>query len=251
MTTRRPKPTSCRNTRTYPTTTSIRLAAARRRRSGPDWARFARACFATSEGFDERFRRPSVEDIELGYRVRRFGWRLQLAPEFRGCHLKRWTLWGSIVTDISARGIPWAQLIRKFQAFNNDLNTRTELRMSVVLAYLFLFFARAVRDSLGGAGRGREPVRDGVAELFVLPLVRPDARNLVCAARLSRHVLHHVCNGVSFVVGTGLFAGESLRPECARRHFSRNLAAASCDQPRCDLIGRPLCLTCRRERHFS
>src|SRR6185295_6336097 len=84
-------------------------------------------------GFDEHFARPSIEDVELGCRATQAGYRLRLDPRFRGCHLKRWTLWGGLATDVTARGIPWAQLIQKFRWLRNDLNTRTELRLSVVL----------------------------------------------------------------------------------------------------------------------
>ena len=189
-------------------------------------------------GFDERFRRPSVEDIELGYRVRRFGWRVQLAPEFRGCHLKHWTLWGSIVTDISARGIPWAQLIRKFQAFNNDLNTRTELRLSVVLAYLFLFSALALF-----ATRWAAPV--AAANLIGMALLNYSYYRWFARTRgtwfelrvFPAHVLHHVCNGVSFVVGTGLFVASrfgltvpgAISPGIWRPRVATSHAAISSD----------------------
>ncbi len=42
------------------------------------------------------------------------------------------------MTDIRARGIPWTQLIHRYGALANDLNTRHELRWSVVLSYVLL-----------------------------------------------------------------------------------------------------------------
>jgi hypothetical protein len=70
--------------------------------------------------------------------VKRAGHRLRLDPRFRGKHLKRWTLYSSIVTDIWARGVPWTQLIHRYGALANDLNVRWEMRLSVVLSYVLL-----------------------------------------------------------------------------------------------------------------
>lgn len=157
-------------------------------------------------GFDERFRRPSVEDIELGYRISRLGYRLRLDPRFHCCHLKRWTLWGSIVTDVSARGIPWAQLIQKFRAFNNDLNTRLELRLSVVLAYVLLASLLAIvltpwaTAGVAIAALGLIALNYKYYRWFVRE------RGVIFGLRVfPAHVIHHLCNGLSFGVGTALF----------------------------------------------
>ncbi|NJR31347.1 glycosyltransferase [bacterium] len=58
------------------------------------WAGFGavrRDAFLSVGGFDERFERPSVEDIDLGYRLNAAGFRLMLDSTLRCCHLKRWT----------------------------------------------------------------------------------------------------------------------------------------------------------------
>lgn len=86
-------------------------------------------------GFDERFTRPSIEDIELGYRLTQAGYRLRLDPRIRGTHLKPWTLRGGIVTDVRDRGVPWTQALLKFGAVANDLNISWSGRAAVALAY--------------------------------------------------------------------------------------------------------------------
>src|SRR6266851_463734 len=66
-----------------------------------------REVFWAVGGFDaERFKRPSIEDIELGVRLRMAGYRVLLDREIQGTHLKHWTLGSVIWTDITCRAIP-------------------------------------------------------------------------------------------------------------------------------------------------
>lgn len=62
--------------------------------------------------FDEKkYRRPEMEDVELGYRLRDASHRIILDPAILCTHLKRWTLGGMLKSDFTRRGLPWAQLL--------------------------------------------------------------------------------------------------------------------------------------------
>ena len=71
-----------------------------------------RRAFENIGGFDERrYRHPSIEDIELGYRLRQAGHRIFLDKSLQVTHLKQWTISSIIRTDITRRAVPWARLI--------------------------------------------------------------------------------------------------------------------------------------------
>jgi GT2 family glycosyltransferase len=95
-----------------------------------------RSVFLEIGGFDaERFPR-AIEDIELGYRLRRAGHRILLDKALQGTHLKRWTLRSVIRTDICHRAIPWSRLILESKNSPDDLNLKDEQRLSVALVGL-------------------------------------------------------------------------------------------------------------------
>lgn len=97
-----------------------------------------RKAFFAIGGFDERFRRPCVEDIDLGYRLRHAGYQIRLCKNLQVKHLKCWDLITLIKADFFYRALPWTQLILENKALNNDLNLQTSSRISVVLAYGFV-----------------------------------------------------------------------------------------------------------------
>ena len=104
------------------------------------WAGFGvvrRSVFLKLGGFDtERFPRPSIEDIELGYRLKQSRANIYLAKNLQVKHHKAWDLFGLIKTDVIDRGIPWTKLLLsdKTKAIN-DLNLQTSSRISVVAVY--------------------------------------------------------------------------------------------------------------------
>jgi GT2 family glycosyltransferase len=102
------------------------------------WAGFGavrRTVFESVGGFDEaRFAR-CMEDIELGYRLRRADQRIVLEKAIQGTHLKRWTLGSIIRTDVQCRALPWARLMLE-QQVPGDLNLKMSQRTSVALVGL-------------------------------------------------------------------------------------------------------------------
>jgi GT2 family glycosyltransferase len=92
-----------------------------------------RQAFAGHGGFNHGYDVPSVEDIELGMRLRRDGVKITLAPEIQVKHLKRWTLWKMLRTDVVHRGIPWTRLILASGHLPNDLNLTWTNRASAAL----------------------------------------------------------------------------------------------------------------------
>jgi GT2 family glycosyltransferase len=92
-------------------------------------------------GFDERYRRPSIEDVELGYRMRATGHRIRLIKEAQVTHLKRWTLRSWLSADLRDRALPWARLIRAGRGLPRDLNFTLRDRAAAALMGLALALA--------------------------------------------------------------------------------------------------------------
>ncbi len=109
-----------------------------------------REVFLAMSGFDASYTRPAIEDIELGYRMRRAGRRILLDRDLRVKHLKKWTFWGLLKTDVLDRGIPWTELILRDHNMPNDLNLEISQRVSIGLVYLMLLYAAIHAFRFGG-----------------------------------------------------------------------------------------------------
>jgi len=92
-----------------------------------------RDIFLKSGGFDERYRLPSIEDIELGYRLKAAGHRLYVDKHLQVTHHKRWGAWALFQSDFFRRALPWSALILRSGRLENDLNIDWVSRLKVGL----------------------------------------------------------------------------------------------------------------------
>lgn len=95
--------------------------------------------FLEFRGFDtERYPNPSIEDIDLGFRLWRAGRKLLLDKLIQVKHLKKWSVRGLLRADISYRAIPWTRLILETRCLPADLNLTFASRASAVLVGLLV-----------------------------------------------------------------------------------------------------------------
>lgn len=173
-----------------------------------------RAAFLAVFGFDEvNYRWPSIEDIELGYRLSRRGAKIRLFKDWQVTHLKRWTFGHLLRSDIFNRGVPWTRLLwretlrsatdRGARPFLKDLNLQTSNRVSVVCVYL-------LAATLLGAALHVLSLAASVLLAVALLWLNRDlyiffARRRGWAFAVQAvffHWLYYLYNGVSFALGT-------------------------------------------------
>ena len=94
-----------------------------------------RDVFLAVGGFNETYIKPSIEDIELGYRLKKAGHMIRLCKSLQVKHWKRWTVASMIQADFFQRALPWTQLIHRNRGFVNDLNIDVSGRASVMLTF--------------------------------------------------------------------------------------------------------------------
>jgi glycosyltransferase involved in cell wall biosynthesis len=97
-----------------------------------------RDVFQIVGGFSAAYRRASIEDIELGYRLRKAGYRTRLLKSLQASHLKHWTLRALLASDVRDRALPWTQLIMREREMHADLNLKRTHRASALCVCLGL-----------------------------------------------------------------------------------------------------------------
>ena len=160
-----------------------------------------RDAFDAIGGFDhERFPRPSIEDIELGVRLRAAGRRIMLEPAARGTHLKRWTLHSMVRADLAARGAPWV-VLQLQRGVGDSLNLAWRHRAAAAAAVLATGAAVTRRPRCAIVALG---AMAGVNASFYLLLFRCGGLRLALAG-VPLHLVHHLTAVASVPAGLALW----------------------------------------------
>ncbi|QDV38459.1 glycosyltransferase family 2 protein [Tautonia plasticadhaerens] len=169
-----------------------------------------RELFLAMGGFDPQlYRRPAIEDIELGYRLTRAGHRIELIRDLQVTHLKRWTFREVIRTDVLRRGVPWTLLMLRSGVAETDLNVSGTQRASVAAT------------GLTGLGVLLSPIEPSALALLVLgpaAVVTLNARFYRFLARrlglpratlsVPLHLLYFCCCGVSVAIAVTIWLAQ-------------------------------------------
>ena len=162
--------------------------------------------FQTLGGYDESYNQPSIEDIDLGYKIIDAGYKILLCKNLQVKHYKKWTFVSLLKTDFFNRAIPWTKLIYHNNNFLNDLNLKNSSRFSVFLIFLIVLFLSGsfwLNELLICAG-----FSGVILFLINLPLYRffNKKRGLWFAFRVvPMHWLYFLYSGIAFGIGTILY----------------------------------------------
>jgi GT2 family glycosyltransferase len=145
--------------------------------------------FERAGAFDaDRYRKASIEDIELGMRLSAAGARIRLDPKLLGTHLKEWTLGSMVQTDFSRRGVPWVALMARTGATPSGLNLSFRHRTSAAASVVLVLGLAARRPRVAaGAAIGLLALN---ASFYALLLRRRGP--VQATAGVALHVLHHL-----------------------------------------------------------
>ena len=154
-----------------------------------------RDVFDKSGGFVEH----PIEDIELGMRLSRSGARILLDPTVQGKHLKDWSLWSMLRTDLLVRGIPWVGLLLEYRgsASVSTLNLGWRHRLSA-LSCVALVAAAVLRSLWLGAAMLALLVALNFS--FYRLLVRREGFPRAVGG-VALHVLHYLVGVVAVPIG--------------------------------------------------
>jgi len=191
-----------------------------------------RRVFLEAGMFDEwHYGRPEIEDIELGRRLRRKGYRILLDPAIQGTHLKRWTFRNTLTSDFRHRGVPWMWLMLMEGGPGNaqTLNVRRREKVLVALTALGMVtpVAAVVLRAWWPLGVAAGVAAGILVSNFGFYRFLLKARGpLFATGVLPLHLLYYGGNAVSVITGwfVHVLFGEPIPPAAVTAHAQIGIA---------------------------
>ena len=164
-----------------------------------------RQTFAAAGGFSEH----PIEDIELGMRLVDAGASIELDPAIQGKHLKAWTLWSMIRTDLVVRGIPWVKLLLRHRTGTSSLNLGWRHRLSALASLAIV------------AGAALQPLIVALPALALMLALNSSFYALLVRRRgvlqaiggIGLHLVHHLVAVLALALGLTAYALRRERRE--------------------------------------
>ena len=169
-----------------------------------------RDAFDACGGFVEH----PIEDIELGMRLSESGARIVLDPALQGKHLKDWSLWSMLRTDLIVRGIPWVGLLLEHRGSRavSKLNLGWQHRLSALACLTILTAAGFANAWLAVTAIG---VLVALNLSFYMLLTRRTGLGRAING-IGLHFLHHMVAVAAVPLGTlAYIARRRTRPHSA------------------------------------
>ncbi len=175
--------------------------------ANPDASTFWTGCGAVRRhvfeelgGFDER---PGHEmaDVDFGYRLRDAGHRIFLDKQLQVTHLKRWTLFLMVKTDLLLRAIPWSRQILRRRSVPADLNIGASQKAAVALTGMALLSLLLSCFDYAFLGVSIASVAAVVAlTKGLLALIRRLHGTVFAIACVPLHLIHLATGGLGYVI---------------------------------------------------
>ncbi len=167
----------------------------------------------------------TIEDIELGYKLYKQGYRCFLNKSMQATHLKKYSFWNLVMSDVLNRAIPWTKLMLREKIVKNDLNTRTNNILSTIVVYLYIvlcavFLWFSLYKSLIGLTFLTAPLFIGLNRDFAFFILkRTDGR--FTAQSLVMLFFCYFYSGLALVMGISGYVYEEIGSRLGRTGIQR------------------------------
>jgi len=162
--------------------------------------------------FNEQCR--MMEDIELGYRLHASKYKIVLEKELVVKHLKHYSFFSLLRTDLFDRAIPWTVLLLRHKQVANDLNLKSRHKLSAVVVMALIICTAMAFRSTGFAF----PIP---VLLFIFLVMNRDLYGFFLNKRgitftmkvIPLHALYYLYSVLGFVMGHGKYYLDGKNPK--------------------------------------